>query len=85
MSSNLGGDDASGIDYNLCLRCRAGWVEQSFTCPPYQRCGLASAALAQLGTEHPGYAWYTLGEHEHPARQFWNEVGAAVPGGQASR
>lgn len=84
-TANLDGEEAFGVDYNICRRCRAGWVEQPFTYPLYQRCGLASAALAQLREEHPGYAWYTLGGHEYPARPFWDEVGAAVPGGYRQR
>ena len=48
--------------------------------PPYKRCGLASAALAQLRAEHPGFAWHTLGGHERDARPFWNAVGDGVPG-----
>lgn len=79
--ANLNGDEAFGVDYRICRRCRSGWVEQPFTYPPYQRCGLASAALAQLRAEHPGHSWHTLGGHEHDARAFWDEVGATVPGG----
>lgn len=79
-SANLDGDEAFGVDYCVCRRCQRAWVEQPHTLPAYRRCGLASAALAQLRAEHPGFAWHTLGGHEHDARSFWNAAGEGIPG-----
>ena len=80
-SANLDGDEAFGVDYCVCRRCRLGWVEQPHTLPQYKRCGLASAALAQLRAEHPGYTWHTAGGHERDARPFWDAAGQGVSGG----
>jgi hypothetical protein len=79
--ANLDSDEAFAVDYCICRRCRRGWVEQPHTLPPYKRCGLASAGLAQLRTAYPGFAWHTLGGHERDARPFWNAVGEGIPGG----
>jgi len=83
--ANLRGDVAFAVDYLICRRCRLGWVEQPYTEPPYQRCGLATAGLAQLRTEHPGLHWHTAGGHMIDSRGFWNAVGADVPGGYLQR
>lgn len=73
------------VDYQICRRCRIGWVEQPYTQPQYQRCGLATAGLAALRSEHPGLAWQTLGGHFHNSREFWAAIGADVPGGYQQR
>ena len=73
------------VDYEVCRRCRLGWVEQPFTTPEYQRCGLASAGLAALRAEHPGLAWHTLGGHYRESRPFWAAVGADIEGGYQQR
>ncbi|SPL88400.1 unnamed protein product [[Actinomadura] parvosata subsp. kistnae] len=81
----LGREHAFAVDYHLCRRCRLGWVERPHTMPEYQRCGLASAALAQLRAEHPGLFWHMLGGHFRESRPFWAAVGAGVPGGYQQR
>lgn len=81
----LDGEFAFGADYRICRRCRLGWVEQPYTLPQYQRCGLATAGLAALRAENPGMAWHTLGGHFASSRAFWNTVGADVPGGYQQR
>jgi GNAT superfamily N-acetyltransferase len=73
------------IDYRVCRRCRSGWVELPFTEPAYQRRGLATAALAALRAELPGYSWHTLGGHERDAVPFWTAAGHGVPGGYQQR
>lgn len=73
------------VDYQICHRCWLGWVEQPFTAPRFQRCGLASAALAALRAEHPYLSWHTLGGHARKSRQFWAVVGADVLGGYQQR
>jgi hypothetical protein len=60
-------------------------VEQPYTLPEYQRCGLASASLAALRIEHPGLTWHTLGEHLRDSKGFWEAVGAEVPGDYQQR
>ncbi|MFI0451932.1 hypothetical protein [Actinomadura sp. 6N118] len=72
---------AFAVDYQICRRCCMGWVEQPYTLPEYQRCGLASAGLAALRQEYPGLAWHTLGGHFVDSRPFWDAVGGGVPGG----
>lgn len=84
-AANLDGDFAFAVDYRICRRCRLGWVEQPYTSPQYQRCGLATAGLAALRAEHPGLAWHTLGGHLSESREFWTVVGADVPGGYQQR
>jgi hypothetical protein len=84
-TATLDGDTVFAVDYQICHRCRLGWVEQPYTDPPYQRCGLASAGLAALRTEHPGLSWHTLGGHFADSQAFWAAVGASVPGGYAQR
>ncbi|WP_262013699.1 hypothetical protein [Micromonospora sp. Mcm103] len=69
------------VDYQLCHRCRIGWVEQPHTLPAYRRRGLAGAGLAALRRENLGYAWHTLGGHIDGSSAFWDTVGADVPGG----
>jgi hypothetical protein len=44
----LDGHEVFAVDYQVCRRCRLGWVEQPYTVERYQRCGLASAGLAAL-------------------------------------
>jgi hypothetical protein len=74
-----------GVDYRVCQRCRLGWVEQPYTVPRYQRCGVAAAGLAALRAEHPGVGWHTLGGHFRDSEPFWTVVGAGVPGGYEQR
>jgi hypothetical protein len=73
------------VDYQICRRCRLGWVEQPYTPPPYQRRGLAAAGLAALRAEHPGLSWHTLGGHIDGSPAFWTRAGAGVPGGYQPR
>jgi hypothetical protein len=73
------------VDYQICRRCRRGWVEQPYTVERYQRCGLASAGLAALRADHPGLSWHTLGGHRHASRPFWAAAGTGVPGGYQQR
>jgi hypothetical protein len=80
----LDDDVVFAIDYIICLQCQRGWVEQPYTDPDYQGCGLARAALAQLRTEHPDLSWHTLGNHSS-APEFWNAVAAGTPGGYEQR
>lgn len=80
-AANLHGEVAFAVDYEVCRRCRLGWVEQPFTLPQYQRCGLAAAGLAALRAEHPGLSWHTLGGHFRDSEPFWTAAGAGVPGG----
>lgn len=79
-AANLNGEEAFAVDYQVCRRCRLGWVEQPYTLPQYQRCGLAAAGLAALRAEYPGLAWHTLGGHFTDSRAFWDAVGEGVPG-----
>ncbi|WP_433358708.1 hypothetical protein [Streptosporangium sp. CA-115845] len=81
----LNAEPAFAVDYRLCRRCRLGWVEQPYTLPQYQRCGLASAGLAALRREHPGLTWHTLGGHFASSRPFWAAVGTDVQGGYQQR
>jgi hypothetical protein len=76
---------AFAVDYQVCRRCRLGWVEQPYTDPPFQRCGLARAGLAALRIEHPGLSWHTLGGHFADSQAFWTAVGTGVPGGYEQR
>jgi hypothetical protein len=84
-AANLNGELAFAVNYQLCHRCRLGWVEQPYTLPRYRRCGLASAALAALRAEHPDFSWHTLGGHSSDSRPFWAAVGAGVAGSYNKR
>jgi hypothetical protein len=84
-AANLHDECAFAVDYQICRRCQLGWVEQPYTLPRYQRCGLATAGLAAMRTEHPGLAWHTLGGHFRSSQAFWTAVGADVPGGYHQR
>ncbi|TQL96559.1 hypothetical protein FB559_2098 [Actinoallomurus bryophytorum] len=84
-AANLNGEYAFAVDYLICRRCKLGWVEQPFTLPQYQRCGLASAGLAALRAGHPGLAWHTLGGHFRDSQAFWKTVATDVPGGYRQR
>ncbi|GAB2688417.1 hypothetical protein [Kitasatospora kifunensis] len=84
-AANLDGEFAFSVDYQVCHRCGLGWVEQPFTWPQYQRCGLAAAGLAALRAEHLGIAWHTLGGHFAESRGFWTVVGAGVSGAYQQR
>lgn len=81
----LNGEVVFEVDYRVCRRCRLGWVEQPYTDPRYQRCGLASAGLAALRAENSGISWHTLGNHFDDAEPFWIAVGAGVRGGYERR
>lgn len=84
-SATLDGQTVFAVDYQVCRRCRLGWVEQPYTDPYVQRCGLAGAGLAALRIEHPGLSWHTLGGHFSDSRAFWTAVGTGVPGGYERR
>lgn len=84
-TANLDGEFAFAVDYQVCPRCRLGWVEQPHTLPQHQRCGLATAGLAALRAEYPRLAWHTLGGHFNDSRAFWAAVGAGVQGGYQQR
>jgi hypothetical protein len=84
-AANLNGEFAFAVDYLVCHRCRVGWVEQPYTLPQYQRCGLATAGLTALRADHPALAWHTLGGHLGESQAFWSAAGSAVPGGYQPR
>jgi hypothetical protein len=69
----------------ICHRCGLGRVEEPYTHPDYQRCGLAAAALAAARSEHPGLECHTLGGHFRDTEPFWYAVGAEVNGGYTKR
>lgn len=77
----LDGAMVFAVEYQVCHRCGLGWVEQPYTNPSYQRCGLATAGLAAIRADHPGLQWYTLGGHLGDSQPFWATAGTAVPGG----
>ncbi len=81
----LGGTDVFAVDYQICRRCGLGWVEQPYTVPQFQRCGLAAAGLAALRAENPGLHWHTLGGHFPDSEPFWSAAGAGVAGGYQQR
>jgi hypothetical protein len=81
----LGGNEVFRVDYQVCRRCRLGWVEQPSTVAEYRRCGLATAALAALRSENPGIEWHTLGGHLAGSVWFWVSAGAGIPGGYTQR
>lgn len=84
-AAHLDGQTVFAVDYQPCRRCGLAWVEQPYTDRLHQRCGLASAGLAALRTEHPGLSWHTLGGHLTESRAFWSAVGADVTGGYRQR
>jgi hypothetical protein len=81
----LGGNEVFRVDYQVCHRCRLGWVEQPSTVAEYRRCGLATAALAALRSENPEIEWHTLGGHLADSVPFWVSAGAGIPGGYTQR
>jgi hypothetical protein len=81
----LHGEEVFAVDYQICRRCSLGWVEEPYTHPDYQGCGLAAAALAALRSEHPGLEWHTLGGHFRDVEPFWSAVGTNVDGGYTER
>ncbi|MFI6250235.1 hypothetical protein [Streptomyces sp. NPDC051016] len=84
-AANLDDEFVFAVDYQICRRCRLGWGEEPHTMPGYQRCGLASAGLAALRSDHPGLSWHTLGGHSSESQLFWAAVGAGVAGGYERR
>jgi hypothetical protein len=81
----LDSEQVFAVDYQICRHCSLGWVEEPYTHPDYQRCGLAAAALAALRSEHSGLEWHTLGGHFRDVESFWSAVGANVNGGYTKR
>jgi hypothetical protein len=79
----LDGAEVFAVDYEICGRCRMGWVEDPYTDPSCQRSGLARAGLAAVRAKYPGLEWHTLGGHFVEAQAFWTV--AAVPGGYIRR
>jgi hypothetical protein len=77
----LGDAQVFAVDYEVCLTCGLGWVEEPYTNPEYQRCGLAQAGLAALRSQNPGVEWHTLGGHFSDSEPFWASVGTDVRGG----
>lgn len=81
----LDGEEVFAVDYQVCRRCRLGWVEEPATDGRYRRHGLAQAGLAALRGEFPGVEWHTLGGHFRDSQPFWTTIGAGVPGGYQQR
>jgi len=81
----LDGSVVFAVDYQTCRRCGLGWVEQPYTIPRYQRCGLAAAGLRALRAEQPGLEWHTLGGHFPDSEPFWSAAGTGVAGGYQKR
>ncbi|WP_460393596.1 hypothetical protein [Actinophytocola sediminis] len=79
-AATLAGEVVFAVDYHTCRRCSLGWVEQPYTDPIYQRCGLARAGLAALRAELPRLSWHTLGSHFAESQPFWTAVGTDVTG-----
>ncbi|MFF4265794.1 hypothetical protein [Streptomyces virginiae] len=79
--ANLDGECVFSVDYRVCSQCRLAWVEEPYTVPEYQGCGLASAGLTALRDEYGDVSWHTLGGHLRDAKAFWIAVGSGVPGG----
>jgi hypothetical protein len=84
-AANLDDEFVFAVDYQICRRCRLGWVEHPYTDPRYQRCGLARAGLAALRAEYSDLSWHTLGGHFPDSRAFWTTVGIGVTGGYQQR
>ena len=84
-AAHLDGTEIFAVDYQTCRRCGLGWVEEPYTVPEFERCGLAVAGLAALRAEHPGLVWHTLGGHFREAEPFWQAAGTGVPGGYRKR
>ncbi|MFE5517908.1 hypothetical protein ACFQ9Q_09285 [Streptomyces virginiae] len=84
-AANLNGEDVFSVDYWVCSECRLAWVEEPYTTPEYQGCGLASAGLAALRDEFGNVSWHTLGGHLRDAKAFWIAVGSGVAGGYQKR
>lgn len=85
LAANLNRGSVFEVDYQVCLRCGLGWVEQPYTMPQYQRCGLASAGLAALRARYSRLEGHTRGGHIDGSSAFWNAAGAGVPGGCQQR
>ncbi|GAB3823141.1 hypothetical protein [Kribbella italica] len=81
----IGDEEVFAVDYTICARCGAGWVEMPYTYDGYTRCGLATAALSALRAGHPGLSWYTAGGHYRDAEAFWVAAGQGVSGGYRAR
>lgn len=81
----LNGQSVFEVDYQVCRRCRTGWVEDPWTEERYERCGLAAAGLAALRTEHPGLSWHTAGGHMPDSELFWRAIAAGIHGGYQYR
>ncbi|MFJ3827808.1 hypothetical protein ACIPWI_07535 [Streptomyces sp. NPDC090046] len=80
-AANLDGECVFSIDYRVCSQCQLAWVEEPYTVPEYQGCGLASAGLTALRDEYGDVSSHTLGGHLRDAEAFWIAVGCGVPGG----
>ncbi|WP_275461405.1 hypothetical protein [Streptomyces noursei] len=76
----VGCDLAFEVEYVICELCGTGWVESPYTSHDYERCGLATAGLRSLCRAYLGVEWHTAGGHFREAKQFWDSVGANVPG-----
>lgn len=81
----MDGEEIFAVDYEICSRCRLGWVEDPYTDPSCQRSGLARAGLAAVRASHPGLEWHTLGGHFAEAKAFWTAAAEGVPGGYSRR
>jgi hypothetical protein len=81
----LGDEEVFAVDYQICRTCGLGWVEEPYTNPSYQRCGLAAAGLAAIRSQNQGLEWHTLGGHFRDSEPFWlslvQELVASIPNG----
>jgi hypothetical protein len=78
--ANLYGGQAFVVEYVICPYCQIGWMDKPYTTEPYQRHGLATAALRALRAEHPTLVWHTGSGHMRLSKPFWSAVGDGAPG-----
>jgi GNAT superfamily N-acetyltransferase len=76
----IGGQDIGHVVFQVCSRCKVGYIGKMSVYDPYQGCGIGTQALASLRKKFPGYRWSTSSQYT-TARTFWQRTSRAAGGG----
>ena len=70
------------LEYQVCDRCRRGFVYKLDVYEPYKGLGLGERVIRTVWRRHPGYEWSTT-THYPTVGTFWVKMGARFGGFQA--
>lgn len=61
------------LEYQICDRCRLGFVAKISIDVEFHGQGLGTRAIELARLQAPGYRWFTSGQ-DRPAKTFWERI-----------